>query len=414
MRVGLVCPYSLDVPGGVQGHVTELAAHLLGQGHAVRVLAPADEGADLPEHVDTVVGSVPVPYNGSVARLVFGPVAAVRVRRWVVDGAFDVLHLHEPLAPSVSLLALWAASGPVVATWHSAQLRSRAMQLAEPLAGPTLEKVAAHIAVSEDARRTLVEHLGGDAVVVPNGVHVARFATARRRDAWRGTAAAPTVAFLGRYDEPRKGLAVLLAALPALVAEHPGVRVLVAGRGDPAQVLAAAGPFASSVEVLGPLDEEAKASLLASVDVYAAPQTGGESFGIVLVEAMAAGTPVVASDLPAFRRVLEHPPGTALGALSAAGDAGALAAALLRVLGDPAAAAAAAARAAAAVQRFDWQQVGARVQAVYDTVTAGAPGAEGAAGRGPGAPRPEGPVGPVGPVVEDQRARRLLARWRLP
>lgn len=408
-----MCPYSLDVPGGVQGHVGELAEHLIAAGHEVRVLAPADDGAELPGHVDTVGGAVPVPYNGSVARLVFGPVAAVRVRRWVADGGFDVLHLHEPLAPSVSLLALWAATGPIVATWHSAQLRSRAMQLAQPLSGPTLEKVSAHIAVSEDARRTLVDHLGGDAVVVPNGVDVARFARAAPRPEWAGAPGAPTLAFLGRYEEPRKGLDVLLAALPAVRAAHPGVRLLVAGRGDPAQVLARAGASAGAVEVLGPLDEADKASLLASVDAYVAPQTGGESFGIVLVEAMAAGTPVVASDLPAFRRVLD---GGRLGALAGVGDAGSLAAAVRGVLADPAGARRVAGWAAEAVRRYDWSRVAGQVQAVYETVRAGIPGGGAAAagagaGAAPGAPPAAGPAPAVG---EDERARRLLARWRLP
>ncbi len=370
MRVGLVCPYSLDVPGGVQHHVRDLADHLAGAGHAVRVLAPSDGRGPLPPHVDTVGGAVPVPYNGSVARLSFGPLAAVRVRRWVQDGGFDVLHLHEPLAPSVALLALWAAQGPVVATWHRAQLRSRAMQLAEPLTAPTLERVSAHIAVSEDARRTLVDHLGGDAVVVPNGVALARFAGAPPRAQWRGTPRAPTLAFLGRSDEPRKGLAVLLAALPALLAARPGLRVLVAGPGrppEPADVQEVAGPCARAVEVLGHLTERAKASLLASVDAYVAPQTGGESFGVVLVEAMAAGTPVVASDLPAFRRVLG---GGELGALAGVGDPAALAAAVLGVLDDPARAAATAARAAEAARAYDWSRVGPQVVAVYEAVLA--------------------------------------------
>ncbi len=371
MRIGIVCPYSLDLPGGVQGHVVELAGHLARRGHHVRVLAPADDDAvvaALADHVDTVGGAVPVPYNGSVARLVFGPFAALRTRRWVAGGDFDVLHLHEPLAPSLSLLALWASSGPVVATWHSAQLRSRALRVAQPVSAPTLEKVSAHIAVSEDARRTLVDHLGGDAAVVPNGVHVERFAAAPHEPRWCGTPGAPTVAFLGRFDEPRKGLPALLEALPELLAVHPGLRLLVGGSGDGPRALALAGSSAPAVEVLGPLTEAQKASLLASADAYVAPQTGGESFGVVLLEAMAAGTPVVASDLPAFRRVLD---GGRLGALAPTGDVAALAAAVLGVLADRSAGARVARAAATAVLAYDWSRVAAQVEAVFETVLSG-------------------------------------------
>jgi len=365
VRIGIVCPYSLDVPGGVQGHVLGLAEQLIAGGHDVSVLAPVDEGTPVPRHVVSAGGAVAVPYNGSVARLGFGPATALRVRRWVAEGRFDVLHLHEPITPSASLLALWAATGPVVATFHSAQLRSRALQAAAPLVLPSLERISARIAVSEDARRTVVDHLGGDAVVVPNGVDVDRFARAAQRPAWQGRPGAPTVAFLGRLEEPRKGFGVLAQALPALRAAHPGLRVLVAGRGDAAAARALAGEHAGALELLGPVSEDDKASLLASVDAYVAPQTGGESFGVVLVEAMSAGAAVVASALPSFGRVLED---GRLGALAAVGDPAALAAAVAGVLEAPARRAALVAAARAAVRRYDWRVVTEQVVAVYETV----------------------------------------------
>ena len=183
MRIGIVCPYSFDVPGGVQFHVRDLAEHFLAQGHHASVLAPADEDTPLPDYVESVGRAVPVRYNGSVARLNFGPLTAARVGRWLEAGDFDVVHIHEPVTPSIALLALWSAEGPVVATFHTSNLRSRAMQAAYPLLRPSLEKINGRIAVSEDARRTVTTHLGGDAVVIPNGVNVARFADAvpRRR-----------------------------------------------------------------------------------------------------------------------------------------------------------------------------------------------------------------------------------------
>ncbi|UER54126.1 glycosyltransferase family 4 protein [Kineosporiaceae bacterium SCSIO 59966] len=386
MRVGIVCPYSLDQPGGVQFHVRDLAEALIARGHEVSVLAPADDDTPVPAYVTSAGGAVPVPYNGSVARVAFGPVTAARVRRWLGEGRFDVLHLHEPIGPSLSLLALWAATGPIVATWHMAIVRSRAYQAAYPLVRPSLEKVSARIAVSEDARRTLVQHVGGDAVVIPNGVFVDRFATAVPRPEWQGTPQAPTLAFLGRLDEPRKGFEVLAAALPRLRERVPGVRVLVAGRGDVDAARRRCGPHADAVTFLGAVSEPDKAALLRSVDAYVAPHTGGESFGIVLVEAMSAGTCVVASDLGAFRRVLDD---GRFGVHFPVGDAAALADAVTDVLGDPGRRQALEAAAQVAVRRYDWSRVTSEVLTVYEMAMAGDVG-----------------------VREDPGIRALLARWR--
>ena len=370
LRIGLVCPYSFDVPGGVQFHVRDLAGALEALGHSVSVLAPADDDTPLPDYITPAGRAIPVRYNGSVARMTFGPVSARRVRRWLAAGDFDVLHLHEPVTPSLGMLALWIASGPIVATFHTALLRSRALQVAYPMVRPSMEKILARIAVSEDARRTLVEHLGGDAVVIPNGVHVDVFAAAEPDPRWVGTEEAPTIAFLGRLDEPRKGLPVLVEAIPALLARHPGARFLVAGRGDTgaAEAREALGPLAASVEFLGGISDEDKARLLSSVDVYCAPHTGGESFGIVLVEAMSAGATVVASDLGAFRRVLDE--GTA-GVLFRNGDAAHLAATLDRVLADKDLRRRTSEHARAVVRRYDWTAVTEQVLTVYEMVLAG-------------------------------------------
>ncbi len=365
LRIGIVCPYSFDAPGGVQFHVRDQAQALQERGHEVSVLAPADDDQPVPDVVVPAGKAVAVPYNGSVARLTFGPRASRRVRKWIDTGEFDVLHLHEPMVPSLSMLALWLAEGPVVATFHSAQVRSRALQVAHPLLRQSLEKIAARIAVSEDARRTLIDHVGGDAVIIPNGVYLDTFADARPKPEWQGTPDAPTIGFLGRLDEPRKGLQVLAAAIPAVLERFPGARFLIAGRGDEgkAEAIAALGDQASALEFLGGISDEDKGAMLSSVDLYIAPQTGGESFGIVLVEAMGAGAAVVASDLGAFRRVLDD---GAAGALFANGDPADLARVILDALENREATNARREHATSWCRRYDWSTVTDQIEAVYE------------------------------------------------
>ena len=370
MKVGLVCPYTWDVPGGVQAHVRDLADSLIERGHEVSVLTPVDEPdeAELPSYVVAAGRAVPVPYNGSVARLAFGPLTLKRTRRWLREGGFDVLHIHEPTVPSLSMLACFAASGPMVATFHTATTRSRALQVFGSVLQPGLEKITGRIAVSSAARRVVVEHLGGDAVLIPNGVSVQRFAGAQPLP---GQPDVPTVAFLGRIDEARKGLAVLLEALSELVELVPDVRLLVAGPGDVDEVREAIPvSLRQHVELLGLVSDEDKARVYASGDVYCAPNTHGESFGIVLIESMATGTPVVASDLEAFRRVLED---GASGVLVPVGDPASLAAALADLLRDPDRRALLAEAGRRTVQQYDWSTVTARIVEVYETVAEAAP-----------------------------------------
>ncbi len=367
MRVGIVCPYSFDAPGGVQNHVKDLAEALLARGHAVSVLAPGEDDG-VPDYVTLAGGAVPVPYNGSVARLSFGPVVAARVRRWLRDGRFDVLHLHEPATPSIALLALWAAECPVVATFHTANVRSRAMSASASILRPSMEKITARIAVSEYARDTLVHHVGGEPVVIPNGVYVDHYARAVPRDQWRGENG--TVAFVGRLDEPRKGFALMTEAFTRVAAQRPGVRLLVVGGGDIDRASAAfPAPLRGCVELLGRASDEDKAAALRTADVYVAPNTGGESFGIVLVEAMAAGATVLAADIPAFARVLD---GGRCGDLFRAGDVDDLSARLGDLLADPDRRRDLDAEAARVVRRYDWGTVATKILQVYETVTDGA------------------------------------------
>ena len=371
MRVGLVCPYSFDIPGGVQAHVADLARTLIGLGHQVSVLAPGEDDTptELPEFLVPAGRSMPIKYNGSVARLSFGPVSYTRVRRWIRAGRFDVLHVHEPVAPSLSMLALMVADGPIVATFHTANPRSRMLLAFQGMLQPFLEKITGRIAVSELARQVQVEHLGGDAVIIPNGVDVQFFARAAPLPGY--PRAGGTIGFIGRYDEPRKGMSVLLDALRLLVPARPDLQLLVAGGGDEKDLRDEAGPeLAGALRLLGRVSDEDKAAMLRSVDIYCAPNTGGESFGIILTGAMSAGTPVVASDLDAFRRVLD---GGIAGVLARVGDPVALADALGRVLDDPGRRALLAAQGRRVVASYDWPVVAATVVKVYETVIAADP-----------------------------------------
>src|SRR5947209_3512736 len=359
MRIGLVSPYPWDVPGGVVAHVRDLAEVLIARGHDVSVMTPVDdEGALLPAYVTRAGRTGPVPFNGSVSRLLFGPVSATRVRSWLHDGKFDVLHLHSPETLSLSLLALFNARGPIVATFHAANPRSRVLAMMQSPLQVQLEKLSGRIAVSPAARKTIVEHLGTDAVLIPNGVHVAKFADAQPLPGWPGTGGALT--FVGRVDEPRKGFDVLLDAFARLRAERPELRLLVAGPGD-------VGAVPPGVTVLGQVSDDVKAQVFRSADVYVAPNTGGESFGIILLEAMAAGTPIVASDLDAFRRVLRD--GEA-GHLATVGDAASFAHGCATLLDSPPRRRTLAAAGRSLVERYDWAVVSGEVVQVYETAIA--------------------------------------------
>jgi len=366
MRIGLVCPYRWDVPGGVQYHVRDLAETLQGMGHHVEILAPAEHEESLPAHATFAGRTVPMPYNGSMASWQFGPVSAARVRRWLRDGHFDVVHVHEPAPPSVSLLVCMIAKGPIVATFHAATTRSKLLAAWGPVVRPWLERISGRIAVSDFARRVQVEHLGGDAVIIPNGVHVDAFAEGSSLPGFTRGLDGPTIGFLGRYGEPRKGLPVLLEAMRTVVRRHPGARLLIAGRGEPAEIRDLIGEdLRPHVALLGEISEADKGAFLRSVDVYCAPNLLGESFGVVLIEALAAGAPIVASDLDAFARVLEA--GEA-GVLVPRGDAAALGRALSDLLADPERRATLSELGARVAASYDWQVLARRILAVYETV----------------------------------------------
>ncbi len=362
MRIGMVCPYDWGTPGGVRSHVQGLATTLQSRGHEVSVLTPVEDDACLPEWAVPGGKPITVSYNGSVAGLSFGVRATRRVRRWIRDGQFDVLHVHEPLAPSLSILSCWSARGPIVGTWHSSLDRSRILSAGYSIAQTAMEKISASIAVSEDARRTLVTHVGGDAVLIPNGVRTADFHVATKSV----DPEAPTLLFLGRLDEPRKGLDVFIEALPRILTAIPAARVLIAGPGDTADHIAAIpAAMRDRVEIVGNVSDEGRRDIFARSDLYVAPHIGGESFGIVLIEAMAARTPVLASDLPAFRRVLQEGQS---GALFPTGDASALATSAVDLLNNAPRRVELTSAGLLRAEVFDWEQIVDDVLAVYDSV----------------------------------------------
>ena len=360
LRIGIVCPYSWDVPGGVQNHIRDLAEFLLNNGHHVEVLAPATESDDLPEYVVSAGRAVSIPYNGAVARVLFGVGANSRVRSWINDGDFDLLHLHEPAIPSLSLLACWAGEGAMVGTFHAAAKYQKAIVAIGPILEPVIEKLSARIAVSESARLTLTAHLETDAIVIPNGIYADNYRDGSSRSEWTGN----TIGFLGRFEEDRKGLPVLLDALPIISRFIPDIRVLIAGPGDSEEVLEKVDPqLRNRVEFLGKISESDKTDFLASVSLYIAPNTGGESFGIILAEAMAGGAAVVASDIPAFADVLGN---GEFGALFESENSESLAKVIIDLLRDDSKRKGLAAAGAVHAQRFDWSQVGEEIFEVYE------------------------------------------------
>jgi phosphatidylinositol alpha-mannosyltransferase len=293
VRIGLVCPYSLTLPGGVQGQVLGLARALRGKGHEVRVLGPCD-GPPPDAGVTPLGKSVPLAANGSVAPIAPDVSCALRTFRVLRDEDFDVLHLHEPLVPGPCMWSALVKPAPIVATFHAAGV-SAAYRLAGFALRAITRRIDVRCAVSEDAIELASRYFPGEYESVFNGIEVDRFAKATPWESEGG----PTILFVGRHED-RKGLAVLLDSLDRLPV---GTRVWVGGEGPQTEELRARAGDDPRVEWLGRIDDDEKCRRLRAADVFCAPSLHGESFGVVLLEAMAAGTPIVASDLPGYARV---------------------------------------------------------------------------------------------------------------
>ena len=367
IRIGMVCPYGWDTPGGVQSHIRDLAEHLIEEGHYVSVLTPISD--DSVKHEDYVVNAgkpISIPVNGSVARVLFGPIASSRAKQWIASGDFDLLHLHEPAIPSLSLLACSAAEGPLVGTFHVSTPKKKAIYAIGPILEPIVEKLNARIAVSELARSTLKDHFDTDAVVIPNGIDGQKYANAKVNSEYSN---GHTVGFIGRIEEPRKGLQVLIDSLSIVARFIPDVQFLVAGPGDSNEFTKKLNPqLKSRIKFLGLLSNEEKERFLKSIQIYVAPNTGSESFGIILTEALSAGTAVVASDIPAFKAVLEN--GEA-GELFKNEDSADLAKVLVALLRDEHKRKRLGENGRLSAQKYDWQVVAEQIENVYEMAIAG-------------------------------------------
>jgi len=364
LNIGIVCPYGWDAPGGVQAHIADLRNYLVSHGHKVSVLAPTADESSLPSWVVNAGKPISIPYNGAVARVLFGPAAFTKVRQWISDHDFDLLHLHEPAIPSISLLACWAAEGPMVGTFHVAAKKQKASFAIVPILEPVIEKLSARIAVSEAARETLKAHLETDAVVIPNGIYAKKM-QGKKRAEWSNQ----TLGFMGRFNEPRKGLKVLIDALPIISRFNPDVKVLVAGPGNSEEFLEEIDPqLRSRISFLGKLSDEEKADFMSSVSAYVGPNTGGESFGIILAEALAGGAAVIASDIPAFRAVLQD---GKFGRLFKSEDPTDLAKAVIDLLRDEVSRNELAEAGKLYAQRFDWDVVAKDIFEVYEMAIVG-------------------------------------------
>jgi len=367
IRIGMVCPYGWDTPGGVQSHIRDLTEHFISEGHHVSVLTPVtDDSLAYEDYVVNAGKPISIPINGSVARVLFGPIASSRAKQWIAAGDFDLLHLHEPAIPSLSLLACSAAEGPLVGTFHVSTPKKKAIYAIGPILEPIVEKLTARIAVSELARSTLKDHFDTDAVVIPNGINGQRYANAIVSDKYSGP---NTVGFIGRFEEPRKGLQVLIDSLAIVARFIPDVRFLIAGPGDNSDYLKKLNPqLHNRITFLGLLSDIEKESFLKSVEIYVAPNTGGESFGIVLAEALSAGTAVVASDIPAFKAVLEN---GQLGELFINEDSADLARVLISLLKDDERRSKLGVNGKLSAQKYDWQVVAEQIESVYEMAIAG-------------------------------------------
>src|SRR5436190_7255013 len=321
LNIALVSPYDYSNQGGVTEHIRHLSRELEAMGHRTRILAPyALDKEEMPEEVYPLGQVTPIPANGSIARISLSPDLGRTIRSILKAEQFDVIHLHEPLMPAVPLLVLHYSTSPNIGTFHAQADTSAMYAMGRPILTRFFERLDGRIAVSPSACEYVSQYFGGEYEIIPNGVDVRQFGMDIEPIAWMCDGR-PTVLFVGRFEESRKGLRWLLQALPFIEPYFPDLRLVVAGSGDPIEiaewlplrdysrpgktVYRSAGS-ALEVEFTGFVPPEDLPRYYQSCHVYCAPSTGGESFGVVLLEAMAAGVPILASRIPGYSNVLTH------------------------------------------------------------------------------------------------------------
>ncbi|HMJ34706.1 MAG TPA: lysylphosphatidylglycerol synthase domain-containing protein [Baekduia sp.] len=424
MRIALVSPYSWTYPGGVTRHIEALQGQFDALGHDVRVLAPVDppdrqsarrhRGAvpqerEIPDWVVPLGRTIGFGANGAVSNLSSGPDGVARLRHELRHGGYDVVHLHEPVVPTLAWDALMYSPSPLVGTFHCYSSNALSNNVAVGIgARRRLNRLKVRIAVSEAAAWTGERFFGGRYRIIPNGVAVPEHIALGEADAV--SAERPLrIVFVGQAVE-RKGLPVLLRAFEALREHVPAQLTLVGATSDEIEPLLLDGR--EGITVLGKVDDATKFAALQAADVLAAPSLGGESFGMVLTEAFAAGTPVVASDIAGYAGVVRD---GVDGVLVPRGDAAALGAALRSLALDPPRRDALARAAAESAQQYAWPRVAAQVLHAYEDAIA-VPEPEGAGrrlavriGAAPADLQPSRPawrIPSIEPVRPRARARR--------
>jgi phosphatidyl-myo-inositol alpha-mannosyltransferase len=373
MRIALVSPYSWTYPGGVTRHIEALAEQLQAQGHEVRVLAPYDppdrlaaamhrgarpQARELPDYLFELGRTVGIPANGAVSNVSFTPYGVARMRTELRTGGYDVVHIHEPIAPMLAWDAANSTRVPIVSTHHSYSNKWLPNAIATGGGARRLmNKIQVRIAVSEAAAWTNRRYFGGRYRVIPNGVHIPQAHPEREpADHLR-------IVFVGQAVE-RKGLPILLRAFEAL-RDHVPATLTVVGADE--QALAPMLLDPRGVTALGKVDDDEKLATLAKADVLCAPSLGGESFGMVLTEAFAAGTPVIASDIAGYRDVVRD---GIDGILVPRGDARELAEALRGLWHAPERRAQMGRAAADHAERYAWPHVAEEVTSAYEDAIA--------------------------------------------
>jgi phosphatidylinositol alpha-mannosyltransferase len=365
MKIGLVCPYIYPESGGVAQHVRFMYENLRVRGHDVRILT-ASHGPQRASEGDILRIGVgfSMPTNGSMGTLTFSPRYIGQVRELLERERFDLLHFHEPFVPFLSLFLLRESRSVNVATFHAYAGFSPSYELGSRIMGGYAARLHGRIAVSAAARHFIDRFFPGDYKVIPNGVDVPRFAGAVPIARWQD--GMPNVLFVGRL-EPRKGVLDLLKAHRILRRTGSGNRLLIVGSGpqerEARRYVATRG--LQEVEFLGRVSDAEKAQLFRTVDVYASPATGGESFGIVLLEAMAAGAPIVASDIHGYKGVVRR---DREGLLVPPHEPKELAKAIARLLGDPDLRAQMSTAGRLRAEQFSWPRVAERVEDYYGFV----------------------------------------------
>jgi phosphatidylinositol alpha-mannosyltransferase len=373
MKIAQVTPYEYPYPGGVTEHVFHLDQCFRDWGHEVKIIAPcAEDAQNVPENVIRISDSiVSIPFGGSVSRVTLSPAVYAPIKRLLRRERFDVLHLHEPLTPMVSLFALRHAKTVTVGTFHAYRAKgSFAFDTVAPIVQPLIDKLDAKICVSEAAREWVSHLFPGEYLVIPNGIDVQRFGDPNLQPIASYADGRPNILFVGRLEK-RKGFRFLMRAFPYVVERCPEVRLIVVGAFDKEDkepfVRYARMHRLSSVRFVGRVSAEELPRYYATCDVFCAPSTGFESFGIVLLEAMAAGRPIVASDIPGYRSVLEH---GREGLLIEPENEHALADALISLLTNPGVRAEMGQRGREKAQRYDWPIIARELIGLYERLLA--------------------------------------------